>query len=167
MATVHIGNTTKQHAVFMYRLPENPRLFELRIPIGRQERLLQPNLEGLELDAVVKQLERFGAVPEDRVGRAKGFVGLTYNLSRPVKAESLEAGVEHNAEVLEQRGHEMRVESAVAMHHAAASAVEGGATVTGSQVEIIEQTKRGEPTGLKQKIGVGKPLDSGDGRRKR
>lgn len=93
MQKLYIANTTRQNFRFNYRLPEMAEHSFVNIASGCQE-LLPHELSGVHVvESVLTQLHRFGAVEVSDIGeRIKGFSGLTYSLSKPVKVDRIEQG---------------------------------------------------------------------------
>lgn len=161
-----VANTTKQHVHFNYRLPENQRLFEVKVPIGGQERVHKADATSAEIDAIERQLRDFGAVRMDEVDRAKDFIGIAYSIDKAVKAEVIERAVAHNDDVLAERGYEQRKNSAVAISSMLTDddQTSGRPTSKFREVSIVEEVKSGD-TGLDETFRMAP--EEGRGRRRR
>lgn len=151
---VWVANTTKQNFELNYRMPEGTRVFSVKIPIGGQVRVHKAGLSQPEVDAIVAQVEHVGGVRQDAVDRTKAFVGLAYSIDKPVKANAIESAVDHNDDVLTERGHEIRTAAAVAIHENMAQASSDPRSLNTTDVEIIEDVKRGEAPGVRETIEV-------------
>ena len=162
-----VANTTKQVVHFHFRLPEHSRLFDVKIPIGGQERVYKADASTPEVDAIERQLrEGLGAVRADEVDRTRTFIGITYSIDKAVKAEVIERAVAHNDDVLSDRGREQRVNSAVAISSMLTNeeADAGKPRSTFREVTIEEEAKPGE-AGLKETFRMDET--EGRGRRRR
>jgi hypothetical protein len=151
---LYVANTTKKNIHFSYRMPEKPKLFSAVLPMGAQLYVGGKDLTEAESDAIIDQLERkLGAV---RVGtRPAGYVGVVYSLERPVKEEAIAEGVQHNDEVLEEEGAQLRQDAAIATHGGIAQA-EGSnpADLARTTVSFEEVTKDGKEPSVDQTIEV-------------
>jgi hypothetical protein len=115
MAVMYVANCTQQNQEFCYRLNGNLRV--QHIPIGGQI-ALSGDLSNSDVDAVLAQHNRYGLIPVEEVDRSKPFIGLCYALDRRMNVDQIRRAIIHNAEVLEDRGKQMRQESAVALNAA-------------------------------------------------
>ncbi len=82
MAQVHIANGTHQNQHFFYRVVEAQTLRKIEIPAGRQQKFPEDFVEGHQLDSLIKQLERFGAVPASEVSHIEKPRALVYSIDR-------------------------------------------------------------------------------------
>lgn len=151
---VWVANTTKQNFEFNYRMPESTRIHSTKIPIGGQVRIHKAGLSQPEVDAIVEQIERIGGIRSDSVERTKAFIGLAYSIDKPVRPAAIETAVDHNDDVLTERGHENRKAAAVAIHENLSAADRDPRNLSESSVEIIEDVKRGEDPGIRETIEV-------------
>jgi hypothetical protein len=164
---INIANTTKQNVHFHYRLPEHARLYDVKVPVGGQEFVHRRDLSSAEVDAIEIQLRNgLGAVRADEVDRTKAFIGICYNIDKPVKAEVIERAVAMNDDVLNERGYEQRLNSAVAMSSALTPTdqeVQQQARPRSrfDSVEIVEDREDGE--GMSEKFVMDKNPKEGRG----
>lgn len=107
-----IANLTRQIHSLAYRIPgQGVRT----LPIGVGSQVLVPGEPGVDqVDAIVKQLERYGLRRADELDRTRTFSGICYALDKPVPGAKIERGVRQNIAVLAERGKVMRQEAAVA-----------------------------------------------------
>jgi hypothetical protein len=132
-----IANCTKQTQVVMYRVPEHPTPRQQHIGIGQQIQIAG-DLNQPQIDSIIAQLSRYGLVRADEVDGRKPFVGLTYSVEKPVKVDRQVNAIEHNDEVLTERGHEIRKNAAVAINNGLEENVAGRATLKNTEIEIEE-----------------------------
>ena len=108
------ANTTKQNHEVQFRLPANPRVIVKKCPPLAQILLHRGSQE--DIDAIIKQIEKYGARPASLVSRVKDFVGATYSVDAGVKAATIGAVVEHNDNVLTMQAKENRKFITQAIH---------------------------------------------------
>lgn len=160
-----VANTTKKNVEFHYRLPEQPRPFVAHVPIGSQVPVHSGDLNSPMIDALIEQLRRYGAVPAEEVDRTREFIGLCYSVDTPVQAKRIQSAVEHNDDVLTERGQEIRTEAAVAIHEGLSQAANNPRDLAETTVEVREEAKRGETPRVDQTVHVSR--DSGEAKPKR
>lgn len=137
---IYVANTTKQVQQFHFRVVENPRLMMNEIPIGSQIRLYKDDASPREIDSLIYQLENYGAVRADSVQQTKQFIGLCYSVDKPVRDVTIMLAVNHNDDVLQERGYEIRKQAAVAVNDALSKVGD----LKGTTVSFKEETKVGE-----------------------
>lgn len=145
-----IGNATKQIQDFVYRLAENPSTMRQTIPIGGQVQI-SGDLNMPQIDTIIAQHARYGMRKSDELDRTKPFVGLLYSIDRPIPAMRLTQAMEHNDNVLTQRGEETREQIAVASSNAIENKLEDDrnngmpdVTLREFETQIIEEEKPGQ-----------------------
>ncbi len=114
MPALYIANATKQEHTFAYRLPERvgePILQPIRA--GGQVRI-SGDLNQIQIDAIIEHHRIYGMISVEEAARVKEFAGLCYSIDKPISFEKLTQMVEHNDDVLTERGKKMRAEAAVA-----------------------------------------------------
>jgi len=99
MAHVYVANGTHQHQHFLYRVVESKSLRRLEIPAGRQQRFPEDFSEGQQIDEIIRQLERFGAVPASDVPAVHTPRALVYSVGKPIKSDPIDAARERDEEV--------------------------------------------------------------------
>lgn len=97
---MYLANTTKQHIRLNLRVPETTRIGVVEIDSGHQV-VIGGDWSAAQTDAVVKYLERFGALPDSAVNRRLvGYSGLLYGMVKPVEEDHIQ--VAHEAVVTAQ-----------------------------------------------------------------
>lgn len=153
MSKLFVSNTTKQHWVFHYRVPERTQIMEAKIAVGATVSIYKDDMSSEELDAIVNQLVTIGAVDAKSVDRTREFIGLCYSVDKPPKDTAIHTAIEKNDDVLAKRGHELRKEAAVAVNDALS---QNGSSPQELDFSIVEDRRRGEDGGdvLDEKIEV-------------
>lgn len=164
-----VANTTKQIQEIQYRVPENPKIIVETIPVGQQRRVFKEDATKGEIDAIIRQLEIYGAIRV--VDRPRDFNGLVYSIDKPVPSDTMETVVGHNDDVLEQRGFDLRQAAAVAV--ASDAGIQDGRGLNQLEVSIREENKPGDAPDadkMNQTTSVmrdgEKPTSRGRGKRK-
>jgi hypothetical protein len=161
---LYVANTTKQRLHFRYRLGSRP--FDRVIPIGVNIPIHSDNLDDDQAREIIKQLEiAYNAIDSKSPQRRAGFVGVCYSLTDPVRPPLIADTVEHNDEVLTERGEQIRKEAAVAVD---AAMENGGARpddLKKTTVSVVEETERGAAPGTDEEIVVEKSTKARGGKR--
>lgn len=164
---LYVANLTRQHHHFTFRSSSDSKLMQVPIPIGQQQRVLKDATEA-EIDAVVKQHAPYGMALASEVSKRKEFVGLCYSVDRKINVDAIMHGLEHNTDVLIDRGREIRRGAAVQSNNLIEKALEetnrkNGIDVQLDELEVLinEADERGResPDGLKEGIMVSKSAD--------
>ena len=154
MPALYIANASKQPHDFIYWLPESTTTRRQRIPAGGQISISSGDLPLEVITNIIKQHERFGMVRANEIDRRKPFVGLCYDIDKPVNVEKIMYADEHNAGVLQEASMEARKLSAGALHEAINRATEGTPlTLQGLDIEVVEQNGPTE-AGLNEVVTV-------------
>lgn len=123
---MYVANASTQKQLFMYRIPEQPRMRQVPIePMGQAK--LPDDLNQEQITSIVEQFEKYGivSVDEARAKRpAKRNVSLCYSVGHPVSALVISALATKNFAVLDAMGREMRQRAAVASNAAVGAALE-------------------------------------------
>lgn len=172
MSKMYVANCTQQIQVFMYRLPESSRPFSQEIPIGGQIMVAgiggNDDLGTQDVDAIVKQHEKYGMIKVDEIDRTRPFVGTCYSLDRQISVDKIRRGLEHNREVLIERGDEIQRHAAVGISNKIDQDMPG---LKGLEVQAIEldNPKTGHTGEMSSAIRVdpNAPRDNKPGRRRR
>lgn len=139
-----IANCTKQNADFTYRIPETQKLTSQPILAGQQIEVYK-DTSAHELQAIIDQHTMYGLVAAKDVKRTEAFIGMCYSLGQPVDIEAVMLAAEHNDEVLEKRGQEIREQLTGAIdHQVKTEAQEAGTAAHNVTVEIQEEQKPGQ-----------------------
>lgn len=153
-----IANLTKQHQGFTYRVLESEGVRTQHIPVGQQIQI-SGDLSQPDIDYIIRQHERYGLVRADEIDRKKPFVGLCYSVDKPVREAVIHRGVEHNTDILVDRGREIRQETAIAtnnrIEHDLGENQDVNASLRKLDVSVVEE----EPTGGYR--GEDKPFSEG------
>ena len=136
---LYIGNCTKQVQDFTYRIPGTASQRVQRIEIGSQIRI-SSDLSTPEIQSIVDQHHKYGLVAVGDIDRTKPFIGMCYSVDTPITVEKLRRAFAHNADVLNERGRELRQEAAVAVnHHIEQAAGENGPAVKSLEMTVQEE----------------------------
>lgn len=116
MPKLYVANFTQQIQVFIYRVIESSRPFQLEIPIGGQVNV--PGDKGQELtskdiDYIIEQHSKYEMIKADEIDRTRRFAGTCYSVDKFVPAAKIEKGVQLNRGVLVERGAEIQKLAAV------------------------------------------------------
>ena len=168
MPTLYVANTTKQQQIIYYRMDyaADGNLSDLRrfqpakqtpiIKAGHQIPLSGGEMSMDNLNNVISQLERYGAVAEKDAARLPGrLVPYVMNTEQPVKVRTIEAVLNHNAGILLGQGTKRREAAAIAaktdLVNAAAEigALPKDYEATIEQEDISENDEKGIEEGYK------------------
>jgi hypothetical protein len=116
MPKLFIANCSKQFVDFAYRIAEEASVRLQRISIGGQI-AIAGDLNTLQIDYIIKQHLKYGLIPEEEVKNAKGFVGLAYQIGKPLSVTTIMHAMSKNKAVLIKRGKDMRQNVAVAANN--------------------------------------------------
>lgn len=142
---MYVANLTQQAWDFGYRLPEQPGVRKQRIEMGSQVRIAG-ELSQRDIDAIVEQYGKYGLIRVDEIDRTKAFAGVCYSIDKTVPIDKIRRGIEHNNEILVERGKEQRKEAAVATNAQIESQLptENGAPALQALEVTIEEDKSGD-----------------------
>lgn len=126
---MYIANCTNQVQEFIYRLPEVASIRSQPINIGRQI-LIAGNIGQEDVDAIIAQHSKYGfqsvqEVEQKSNAGQRPFVGLVYQMDKPVSLEKIRRVLLLNHNVLIVRGREQRKAAAVAASDAINQQTEG------------------------------------------
>lgn len=155
MTTLFVGNTTKQHHDFHFRLPESSKLINLPIPAGTQIRVLTDASEE-DCMAVVDQHKRYGLIAEKDAKRAKNFVGMLFSLDKPITLQSLKLVFEYNQEVLKEKAQKnLETVGAATKEKLDEISRDGeGSGLPRVELEVVEQPKEGQQATVAQGVEI-------------
>jgi hypothetical protein len=144
-----VANCTTQVWEFAYTLPGGKRSRRQIIEVGRQIRLAG-ELSPLDIQAIVRQWERYGLRPITEVKSLRDYTGLIFSLDGPINPEKyVKPVLIVNHDVLEERGRQQRIEAGIASAaQLSESAKAAGMPMGDLEVSIIEDehTDGTEPT---------------------
>ncbi len=160
MTKLYIANCKKQAEDFVYRIPEAIRTYMQNIPAGGQIEVYRDAPMDI-LEGIVEQHRMYGLVDVKDIDRTKEFANLCYQFDKPITQNQIMYGIEHNSEVLEVRGNEMRKKAAVAINNnLERAAEESGSSSKVNAVEVAikeEKTDQGDSSSkLDQTVRVAK-----------
>ncbi|MFN3069941.1 hypothetical protein ACKWMY_17730 [Serratia sp. J2] len=131
-----IANTTKQRQIFAYRKIETGRLVQIPINHGDQMMVLDGSTE--ELKSVIQHHEMYGLIDSTKIDQSHAFVGLCYNINKPVSASVIEKTIRDNDIHLTRGAHNRRQASVAALD---SSLRESGTGYSGEMEVSAEQAK--------------------------
>jgi len=144
MSKLFIGNPSKQHHQFIYRLVDTRNFQQIERPIrfGAQVQLVG-DLSTPQIDGIILQHAPYGMIPVDEIERTRGFIPLIYSIDKPIPQAKLLRAMNQNQGVLVERGKQSRQEAAVANSVALERNLEespgSGITLNGVETEVIQQ----------------------------
>jgi len=154
MAKLYVMNCKTQDETFSYRVPESGRLMTQTIPKGGQVQVYRDESEPI-LRGIMEQHRKYGAVEACDIDRTKPFINLAFQIDKPFTPDQILYGFQHNTDVLTERGEEQRNNAAVAIaNNVEKVAQEQGRRLTGSELELVDETTGDENSGLATKIIV-------------
>lgn len=117
MAKIYVANVSRQIFEFRYRIPEFTQ--ERRVTIQPMSQVCLPDreLSTEQIGAIISQHAQYGFIAVEEIGSRTNkhkFAGQCYSIDKPVPAVKIEFQIIANQEVLEQRGREIRKETAIA-----------------------------------------------------
>lgn len=144
---VNIANPTLQHRKFQYRLPHIDQARTVEIQAGGQAKLAE-DLSGSDLESVIAQLQRMGAVPQSEVGSIILPKALIFDVSTtPIKIDRIEEGLERDEDARQDVSAAKMEEAGLGAFAIAENLVKGKSKLVETSVEIIETTDRGQVKG--------------------
>lgn len=106
MTQLYVANTTVQFRDFVAILPESGNMLRQKIRPGHQAMVYDG--PDYVIDNIIKQNEVYGLKREEEVKRSRQFVGMVYQLDRPIKKETLGVADNSNHAALIEFGSEVR-----------------------------------------------------------
>lgn len=145
---LYIANGTRQTHNFQYRTPGVPGLRSQYIPAGKQL-LLSGDMSLLDIQYIIEKNLKYGLVDCTKIDQSKPYVGLVYSIDKPVPVPKIQNVMEHNIDVLTERGHQNREMAAITANQALETQLEQNQVgqLQAMDVEIIEENKPGQDTG--------------------
>lgn len=146
-----VANTTKQHHDFTYRLPEDKNTRMETIKAGTQL-AVGGDLPSNIVAEIIKQHAPYGLRDANELSRLDDYVGLCYNIGKPVPLENMLFLFDSNDKQLDSRAVERRETEAVAI----AQTVETMGRETGTPVRRTEiETQESTVGGAEPKLNSG------------
>ena len=150
MSQVNVANPTLQHAHFSYRLPHIQTLRTLKIPAGGQVKFPE-DLTGNDLQSVLDQLARYGAVPQSEVGAIVRPKTLIFDVSAtPIKVDKIEEGLGRDEDARQEVAGQKMEEAGLGAFKTTQDnllAAKAPGKLTETSVEIVEVNDRGKVEG--------------------
>lgn len=131
-----IANTTKQRHIFTYRVLETGRLRQIPIDPGSQMAVLDGTSD--EIDAVIDHHAIYGLINSKNIDQSQAFVGLCYNIDKPVASSVIEKALRDNDNHLSRGAHQTRQASLAALDKTLS---ENGSGYGGEMEFTVEQVK--------------------------
>ena len=114
------ANCTNQIREINFRMVEEEgRGFSTQpIPMARQEMIANEDLSKPQIDYIINQQRRYGAVGVEDLDRVrKYYVPLIYSVDKPVPHDIWQAQMERNKGVKREEGSKLRKDAALATSH--------------------------------------------------
>src|SRR5581483_239651 len=96
---VLIANGTHHQIDFSYRIPEFERVLNVVIPPGRQTLAVPADMSDSQVEALIKQLEFYGARPATDTRHLESARALVYSVRKPVSSDQINAAREADENV--------------------------------------------------------------------
>lgn len=155
---LYVANCTAQVHDFTYRMLETDSVRRQRIEMFAQVQITG-DLNQLEVDYIVKQYAVYGLVRVDEIDRTKPFIGMCWQVDKPIAVEKIRRALEHNKLVLDEMGRKFRQEAAIATNNRLQSGlVDGNGNPIGPQLTALEMSVQEEREG---QIGDHVPIAEG------
>lgn len=154
MPTLYVANCTKQPNDFVYRAPDEKRTLRRQmIRPGAQEMIYNKDASLGDIECILNQHLKYGLVRVSEIDRHKPFLGLCFDIDKPIKVETYMRAQDHNVDVLQRRSRDARMLTATALHDAITRA--GGAEIgiKDLHVRTTEETTS-QDTGLNEDVVV-------------
>lgn len=132
-----IANTTKQRQIFAYRKLETGRLVQIPINHGDQMMVLDGSTE--EVESVIQHHQMYGLIDSTKIDQSQVFVGLCYNINKPVSASVIEKTIRDNDIHLTRGAHNRRQASVAALD----SALRDSGTGYSGEMEVSAEQAKG------------------------
>lgn len=115
MTVLYVANTTKQHHVFAYRLPEEMSPRYETINAGSQVRISGDKISSESIEFILNQYRRYGIKEAREIAGKPGFAGLVYSVDKPVVLDTLLTQYEENDVAMNDKASERREQVAAAI----------------------------------------------------
>lgn len=148
---LYVANTTKQVHQFAASIPEIKGTRVVEIQMGGQLPVFG-DLNMPQIVAIVDQQSKYGLIKSEDIDRTKPFIGLCYSIDKPIPGTKIYAAMQHNTEVLTQKGKELRQQAAVASNQLIENNLNlmnedrpqgaGETKLDAFEVTIVEETRR-------------------------
>jgi hypothetical protein len=142
MSQIYVANGTLQNRDFNYRIKgvDTPRMVKIRA--GGQA-VLPDNLDGLELQDVIEQLTRAGAVPQSETSNIVLTKALIFDVRKnPIDPDRIQEALEKDEAARQETAAQKMEEAGLAAFNNADAQNPG--KVLETSVEIVEVTDKGK-----------------------
>lgn len=165
MTKLFIANCTKTHQDVHYTVRELNKVFKAPIKIGCQVQVWR-DAPKEELEYIVDQLRKYGLKDSKEAYKDKNFVGLCYSFDKPVQADFLEAMIEKNYQLLDDKAQEDRVNTALVLNHSIQSSMEQNGmpgSLRDLSVTVKEEKRAGDigKTPLEEVVQINRSIQGG------
>lgn len=147
---VLVANPTLLHRRFSYRMPGQATVRTVEINAGGQSKL-PDDLSDNDLANVIKQLERFGAVPRSEVSAITLPKALIFDVRKnPIDVDIIEEGLERDENARQEVSGQKLEEAGLGAFKATQdliSSTRSRGKVIETSVEIVEVTDKGQTKG--------------------
>lgn len=133
---IYIANCSRQVVDFSCRVPEIKGLIRQQIQPFSQIRAVSDDLNVKQIEAIIKQHDKYGMINVTEIDRTKAFVGLCYSLDKTINVDKIRSAHHRNQSVLTAKGEQQRIEAAVAVAQQIDN--KSGGAMTSVEVEILE-----------------------------
>lgn len=142
---LYIANGTQQKHTFAYRLPSANKVLTQPIAIGGQI-CIPRELSEPEVDAVVKQHEKYGMIPAKEIGsRGSRNSPLAFQVDKPFDPERIAQLMSVNRGVMIEMGEKVRRDTAVVIATEIGREARDrneGDNLAEVEIEVIEENNR-------------------------
>ena len=140
MPTLYVANGLKQNHHFLNRIPSADKLLEHTIKIGHQ--IAMRDMSTADISTIVDHHAQYGMVEAKKADNGKALNCLLYQIDQPISGFQIEAAIEHNNEVLTERGRQRRLEAAIGTDNIVRETMaSAGVDHVGIDIAVIEQSK--------------------------
>ena len=143
MTTLYIANTSKQDHDFTFRQAERLHPTTIKIPAGTQAPVVK-NGDSELVDSIIAHHRPYGLLHAKEAAKSKRFVGMCYDVDRPVTFKDMKVVFEHNDHALEEQGREQVAGIAAAVNDGIDKHLEvAGIPTDAAHVSIEVREERG------------------------
>lgn len=153
---MYIANTTKQIQIPYFRVPEMTKPMHPVIPSGTQVEVGK-TWNSRQVDAVIRQLERFGARNAGEMKRANliQYSGILYSLDKPISADKIEDAHTVVTEEQFERSYKEMAKTALAIDASQRDPATKKRRAKRTTFEITEDlAPRAKPSGKEAKLSI-------------
>ena len=164
MSQVFVANSTYQHFHFNYSIPEVMGFRTLEIRAGRQRKFPE-DFNETQLQAVLTQLERYGAVAVSDIRYITLPRSLVYSVDRELSSDKINEARKKD-EAARQEISAQKTEEAGLVLPAIAQAQSGNIEVRATSLEVTQLEDRDSVDAVKGGVDVEVRVDKSAGKRR-